>query len=181
MFGKLFKKKAPMVSASLRLNARIMPMTRGEIFEDPLDEVLQAAGLGEVSGGGTGLDDEGSPAFCDVDIELTDTGESVVTTLVDSINELGAPKGSKLELPGRVIPVGNYEGLLIAFEDGELAGQFAERLMSGESPHVFGESGGRGHYKLHLYGPSFEEMRATVEKVSAQEPFIPFTRIEQIA
>ncbi|RXG11448.1 hypothetical protein DSM03_11162 [Leeuwenhoekiella aestuarii] len=35
------------------LNDKIMPLDRGEIDEDPLEEFLKANGIGEVTGGGT--------------------------------------------------------------------------------------------------------------------------------
>ena len=41
-----------------RLNARVQPMDRGTYFEDPLNETLLHANLGEVTGGGTQLADE---------------------------------------------------------------------------------------------------------------------------
>ena len=54
LFGKS-RRKAPEYPEVIiaRLNARVKPIERGEYFEDPLDRVLQAAGLGEVTGGGT--------------------------------------------------------------------------------------------------------------------------------
>ena len=33
------------------LNDKVMPIDRGEIYEDPLDEFLQSNGIGEVTGG----------------------------------------------------------------------------------------------------------------------------------
>ena len=58
MLTRLFKFSAPRPAAAgeivlARLNARAQPMDRGEVFEDPLDGVLQAAGIGNVTGGGT--------------------------------------------------------------------------------------------------------------------------------
>jgi hypothetical protein len=41
------------ISAYAQLNARIMPLDRGERYEDPLGEALAANGFGEITGGGT--------------------------------------------------------------------------------------------------------------------------------
>ena len=41
-----------------RLNARVQPIARGDYFEDPLQDTLEQAGVGEVTGGGTQLADE---------------------------------------------------------------------------------------------------------------------------
>ena len=37
----------------------IEPLDRGDKYEDPRDEILQASGVGEVSGGGSQLGDRG--------------------------------------------------------------------------------------------------------------------------
>lgn len=41
-----------------RLNVRAQPLDRGEVFEDPLEEILKASGAGTVTGGGTMLGGE---------------------------------------------------------------------------------------------------------------------------
>ena len=41
-----------------RLNAKVQPIDRGDYYEDPLTDTLQAKGLGEVTGGGTQLSEE---------------------------------------------------------------------------------------------------------------------------
>ena len=39
-----------MPHVTAQLNARLMPMDRGVIFEDPLDQILREAGLGSTDG-----------------------------------------------------------------------------------------------------------------------------------
>ena len=59
------------VYLTARLNARVQPIDRGDHYEDPLDDVLGAAGIGAVTGGGTQLADE--PAgieFCDLEVRV---------------------------------------------------------------------------------------------------------------
>lgn len=55
---------------TLQLNARLQPMHRGEYFEDPLDEALQEADLGEVDGGGTMQMQSGEIEYCDIEVEV---------------------------------------------------------------------------------------------------------------
>jgi len=79
----------------------VMPIERGEKYEDPLDEALKSAGLGEVTGGGSQLgspkpDGSASIAWVGVDVELTDI-EHGVPFLVAELKKLGAPKGSTIE------------------------------------------------------------------------------------
>jgi hypothetical protein len=50
-----FFKDAGMTSRYIiaNLNARLQPLHRGDIYEDPLNRKLEELGLGEVTGGGT--------------------------------------------------------------------------------------------------------------------------------
>ena len=79
----------------------IMPIERGEKYEDPLDNALKSAGLGEVTGGGSQLgspkaDGSASIAWVGVDVELNDI-ERGVPFLVAELKKLGTPKGSTIE------------------------------------------------------------------------------------
>ena len=51
-----------------RLNDRAQPVDRGELYEDPLQELLAANAWGEVSGGGSQLSEQGEIQFCDIEI-----------------------------------------------------------------------------------------------------------------
>jgi hypothetical protein len=78
----------------------IQPLVRGERFEDPLADALQLAGLGEVSGGGSQLDDpypDGRPrvAFCGIDIDVVDR-DRALGTIRHKLIELDAPEGTEL-------------------------------------------------------------------------------------
>ena len=79
-----------------KIQDTVKPIDRGEKYEDPLDEALKAAGLGEVTGGGSSLEQDGSIAWVGVDIELTDQGRGI-PFLKQKLIELGAPRGSVLE------------------------------------------------------------------------------------
>jgi hypothetical protein len=52
----------------IQLNEKIMPIDRGEIYEDPLDEFLQRNLYGEVTGGGTMQAKSGEIEFCDMEV-----------------------------------------------------------------------------------------------------------------
>src|SRR5262245_39835212 len=84
----------PYVTA--QLNARLQPMDRGTVFEDPLDEILRKAGIGGIDGGGTQLAEGGEIAFCDIEIETKDLSDATLAKIVEILERLGAPKGSKL-------------------------------------------------------------------------------------
>lgn len=40
------------VAINVKLNARLQPEHRLQLFEDPLEAMLEAAGIGEIMGGG---------------------------------------------------------------------------------------------------------------------------------
>ncbi|MCC6881981.1 MAG: hypothetical protein IT576_07510, partial [Verrucomicrobiales bacterium] len=97
-----------------QLNHPLMPLDRGDRYEDPLDEALSAEGLGETSGGGTMQVISGEIDFIDVEIELNDL-ERGVPFVISKLEELGAPKGSILRVhdtePAREIQFGKTEGI----------------------------------------------------------------------
>src|SRR5437773_2066473 len=60
------------IPAYAQLNARIMPINRGEQYEDPLQDALAQNGLGQVTGGGTMQSENGEIAYCGIDVDLFD-------------------------------------------------------------------------------------------------------------
>jgi hypothetical protein len=87
----------------------IDPLDRGDKYEDPLQEMLDAEGLGEVTGGGTMQEKSGQVAFVGIDIELTDLSRGI-PLVARMLQQLGAPPGSTLEyeLDGQTVshPIG---------------------------------------------------------------------------
>lgn len=59
-----------MKHVTLNLNANLMPIDRGEMFEDFLDEKLDEIKYGYVDGGGALLETNGEISFCDVAIYI---------------------------------------------------------------------------------------------------------------
>ncbi|QHQ34227.1 hypothetical protein GO499_02985 [Algicella marina] len=188
------EKQAEGVYVRARLNARVQPIDRGEYFEDPLDEFLREAGLGEVTGGGTQMAEE--PAgieFCDVEIRLTDDSDETVALLIGHLEGLGAPMGSRLIREGsEELPFGVLEGLGLFLNGTDLD---EEIYSTSDVNHVITEcqqliaqgDSFRGHWQgsretaLYFYGPSFAEMRAAIEGFVAEYPLCQRARIEQIA
>ena len=74
----------------------VMLIDRGTKYEDPLNELLQEQNLGEVTGGGTMQNKDGSIQYIGVDIELTNLDDALQVSR-KKLRELGAPKGSVLE------------------------------------------------------------------------------------
>jgi hypothetical protein len=191
-----FKKKAPEGEFVIaRLNARVQPIDRGDYFEDPLGKALSEMGLGEVTGGGTQLADE--PAgieFCDVEICLSETTDEALTLIAARLEQLGAPKGSRLivEADGREIPFGVMEGMAVYINGNDLPDSvYAEcdfDIVIEEFNKAMGEKGKcRGHWHgsresgIYCYGPSYAAMKAAIASFLASYPLCEGARVEQIA
>lgn len=197
MFG-LFNKKQDKPAGEFviaRLNARVQPMERGEYYEDPLDETLKRLNLGEVTGGGTQMADE--PAgieFCDIEIRLNDVNPEAVNSIVEQLESIGVPKGSRLivEHDDSELPFGTQEGLGLFLNGYDLPDEvYAESDVN----HVISEcdrllAGGgsfRGYWEgsretsLYFYGESFAAMKTAIEPLVASYPLCQKARIEQIA
>jgi hypothetical protein len=193
LFGKK-KPPEPEHAATVRLNARLEPVDRGEHFEDPLNVMLREMGKGKVSGGGTGLGESGEVSGCDLELRLHDVSESTIQFVVASLNRLGAPKGSILTMvgSGQEFPVGKAEGLAVYLNGTDLPDEvysscdshfvFAEfeRLL-GDSGEVMGTWYGSTEVGFYIYGTSYATMRARLEEFLANYPLCQRCRVVQIA
>lgn len=195
-FGLRRKESAPAGEyLTARLNARLQPIDRGEHFEDALHDTLQEGGLGEVTGGGTQLADE--PAgieFCDLEIHVGAADEETIRSIMERLEALGAPKGSKLILDsdGREIEFGANEGLAIYLNGVDLPDSvYAECDVNHVIEQMNAMMDDRGKFMSHwqgsketglyFYGPSFDEMKAAIADFVAEYPLCRQSRIEQIA
>jgi hypothetical protein len=182
----------PFVTA--QLNARLQPMDRGDIFEDPLDRVLQEAGIGRIDGGGTQMAGNGEISFCDVEIETKDLSDPTLTKIVEALEGLGAPKGSKLRFSDERpdMPLGRHEGLAVylngtdlpddVYKDCDFNFVYSEcnRLM-GDTGRVFSHWSGATESALYLYGSSFAGMQQAIASFLATYPLCQRCRVAQIA
>ncbi|TGM74376.1 hypothetical protein, partial [Leptospira bouyouniensis] len=119
IFSNIFKSnksKYKTYFVTAQLNHLLMPIDRGDIYEDPLDEALKTVNLGEVDGGGTMQKKTGEIDFIDVEIILYNLEEGI-PFLIKKLEELGAPKSSILHIQDesnpKQIEFGKKEGLAI--------------------------------------------------------------------
>lgn len=75
------------------LNAKLRPLDRGELYEDPLQDVLdeQAPGC-SVTGGGTLLTAEHEPSYCDIDLDIEGDEDEILDLVVATL-EQARPRG----------------------------------------------------------------------------------------
>jgi hypothetical protein len=196
MFSKLFgkKKPAPQTVVVAHLNAKVQPIQRGDIFEDPLDAILKHRSLGENVGGGTAM----APApygiaSCDIEIALHDASDATLSLVIAELEALGAPKGSSLQRPdGAPIAFGQLEGMAIFLNGTDLpddvyAASDVNRTVAGLNAALSGKGGFMGHWEgpaetaLYFYGKSYAQMQTAAEAFSATDPLCSLCRFEQIA
>ena len=206
MFANPFKKNTPPAAAPgdagagatsgylvAQLNARLQPMHRGELFEDPLDDALQELGLGSVTGGGTQLSESGEVAHCDIEIDVTAFDERSVQAIINLLEGLGAPRGSKLRAGEQELPFGNTEGMAIYLNGTDLPDEVykecdsnvvyseLERLVADCGGEIYSYWQGPAETALYLYGDSFKAMHDSVADFLATYPLCQKCRVEQIA
>ncbi len=177
------------------LNARIMPVDRGERFEDPLADALAEKGFGEVTGGGTMQSSEGEIEFCGIDIDLFDAREGV-PFISDFLTQCGAPKGSKLEyeLEEKKIEAsfGEVEGLAIYLNGTDLPANVYQECdineVVAQINRLLDKHGAIGGYwqgpketALYLYGASATAMQKRIAGYMAEYPLCQRARVVQIA
>ncbi len=178
-----------------QLNARVQPIDRGNYFEDPLDDVLQSSGSGEVTGGGTQLADEPDGiAYCDIEIMVNELSDATIQQIISTLEELGAPKGSVLKLQeGRNdIEFGCLEGMALFLNGIDLPAEVYEQsdvndLISRCEALFEGRGRFRGYWEgssetaLYFYGRSFDDMKLSIEDLLATDPLCAMARVVQIA
>ena len=82
---------------TLQLNAKVQPLDRWEMFEDPIMELLEKEWIWEIDWWGTSFDQETWEIFyCDVEIYLNDDSAESRENLIKAINKVWVPKGSFL-------------------------------------------------------------------------------------
>ncbi|TXH70157.1 MAG: hypothetical protein E6Q88_08665 [Lysobacteraceae bacterium] len=183
------------IFAYAKLNARIQPMDRGDLYEDPLQQALEATGLAEVTGGGTMQMQSGEIEYCGIDLDLHDP-ENAVALICATLERLGAPKGSSLsyEADGRrhEVPFGRLEGLAIYFNGTDLPDHVyaecdinhvwaeIERLIEGVG-RIQSYWQGPTETALYLYGDSAARMRERIAGFMAEYPLCAQARYDTVA
>lgn len=174
-----------------RLNARLLPEHAQELFVEPLAAWLGDAGQGTAVLGQVGLSPEDEVLYVDLRITLAD--DAGVAAVIVALEELGAPLGSTLLLPGEgEHDFGRLEGLAL-YLDGQ---NLPDEVYDSCDPHeVFEQvSGaiagigdvcsfwqGEAETALYLYGASYEAMDAAIAGFVGSYPLCRGARVERVA
>ena len=196
MLSELFggKKLEEGVYVIARLNDRAQPLDRGDLYEDPLDDVLKQAGVVEVTGGGTQLGEDSEIEFCDIEIQVTASLDDAMPLICSTLESLGAPIGSKLilESEDRETELGKTEGLAVYLNGVDLPDYVYQECdfetVSDECTRLLGEEGkiysywqGPRETALYMYGSSFQEMKQRLDEFLVSYPLCQQARVEKIA
>lgn len=95
--------------------------------------------MGCVSGGGTLTGEDGETERCDIEIEVEAVSPKITASIIELLDQLGAPKGSTLRVSMlRRIKLGSCEGLAL-YQSSRLehrdsgAGSLSVRMPGGDS------------------------------------------------
>ena len=181
-----------MYPLTLQINARLQPFDRGDIYEDPITEALEACGCGTTSGGGTMMQKNGEVAFCDVQIDLNDNTKESMDKLFRVLEDIRLPKGSFLKSENLDQPVGTLEGLALYLNGTELPEDVykscdinyvvekTNELLRGIGM-MYSHWQGPQDSALYFYGNSFIEMKERIEPFLSEYPLCQNCRVEKIA
>lgn len=201
LFSRLFgEKKQPTkrgtpdeVNYVLNINARLQPIHRGDLFEDLLDERLNALQIGYVTGGGTMTQEDGEIVGCDIEITMVNNSQSVMKKLRALLEALPLPKGSSLRAEDEELyELGMLEGLALYLNGTELADEVYEmykiNFVISELEDMLGSMGGMYSYwegqedtALYFYGDSFQQMRERMSYFLEEYPLCEKCKVVRIA
>ncbi len=178
-----------MCNVILHLNMRLMPMDRGTLFEDPIDEALHQYNIGEVTGGGTLLSQERMPLSCDIEFSIKKNQIDRFISFLKNADTMA--KGSYIEYDDKREEIGNLEGLnLILDGTGLDESVYKENNVNDVIHEINHLLEGKGQYhsyyvgekntNLYFYGKSFDEMKGIIVPYTKTAPLCKNSIIEQV-
>lgn len=201
MFKKIFdalfksKEKSEINILVATLKDKIMPIDRGMIYEDPLDEYLQEMNIGGVIGGGTLQLENGEVGYCDIEIKLNanEIDKNIIENIIKKLEEFGAPKGSflRIEKTGEEIEFGLKEDIGIYIDGKNLPEKVYENcdinFVVSELKRLLGDQSEivrfwYGEYEtgLYFYGNNPDEMKYSINNFISTYPLCENARIVKI-
>jgi hypothetical protein len=80
----------------VRIPDALQPLDRGDRYEDPLQDALDAADIGKVTGGGSQLGEGTSIEYCGIDVVVRDRDRGL-ELICSEMRTLGAPRATVVE------------------------------------------------------------------------------------
>jgi len=163
-----------------RFFEHIEPIDRGDRYEDPLNDALESAGIGRVTGGGSQLTEDGRIEFADIEIELADL-DGALLAVVQALERAGAPRGSEIHLDGSVLREFGAAQCVAVYLDGvslpdEVYANLDFEQLLAELAAVAGEGSYHGHWQgseetgLFFFGPDADDLFARIQPLLRSLP-----------
>jgi hypothetical protein len=193
------KKSEQVISGSFiiaQLNDKIMPIDRGDFYEDPLDEFLRNNKYGEVTGGGTMQAQNGEIIFCNIEMLIYEGNDinNTIEVIIEKLEGWGAPKSSQIsiEKTGEQIEFGKMEGLAIYLDGVSLPEhvykEYDSNFVLSELSRLVGNDGkvqrywqGETETALYFYGESFDSINTVILDFINKYPLCQGARVVRIA
>lgn len=160
---------------TIELNARLQPSDRNHHYGIPLKKHLEEIDFGSIVAAGTFRSSNGETESCDIAIETQKNTIQCRDKLIEFLNEIGIPKGSKIiwNYGRNEIEVGSKEGLALYMKPTDLSREILQKYNFNELMIEIGkliEGIGRilsywtslQEIAFYLYGNSFEEMKMKI-------------------
>jgi hypothetical protein len=190
--GLLKRKPKPTWHVTLQLNAKLMPMDRGHIFEDTIDHLLRTLGIGEVDGGGSLLSKTGEIEYCDVEIYFNERPDEDSKEFNILLAHICVPKGSFLISRDDKREVGELEGLALylngtdldkeVYETSDVDHLISELIKAlGDEHRYFSYWHGPEETALYFYGRSFDKMKGLIAPIVDVYLLCQKSRLVQVA
>jgi hypothetical protein len=168
------------IMVTARVHEHIEPLDRGSRYEDPLDDALRAAKLGEVTGGGSQLGENGEVEFADIEISLTNP-DAALPLIVETLEQAGAPVGSQILGDNGVLrEFGSQQSIAVYLDGVTLPDEVYANLDFDETVDALTAAAGDGSYHgcwqgaeetgLFFFGRDAEAMWSRVEPVLKSMP-----------
>ena len=183
---------APLFVA-VHLNARVQPVHRGSVYEDPLqaafDQYLPGS---QLVGGGSEFDPESGVLSCDTEVTLVGERERAVDILVQCLEFQGAPVGSSYTVEGEApVPFGRTHGVALSLDGktlpdevyadndvNDLVSALTEELGDAADLQSWWE--GPERTDLFFYGEDKARIRAVLESAPDTSPLARNSRVEDL-
>ena len=153
----------------LQINDKCGPMVRGELYREPLEDFFEENELGEVTGGGTLLQENGQPEYSELEISIKNLSVDILNKLTEKVNSI-VPKGSVLFLEDDTeIQVGTLEGVAVSLNHSQAPESLLDEMnfqaMWEDFDNAIGEDGelhddhdGQDAFTLYYYGISAQKI-----------------------
>jgi len=179
---------------TIRLPLKIGPMERGDLWEDPLSDLIEPDEIAEVSGGGTMMSPDGGIEYCDLEIELTDLSDDRLDKIQAAMIKLGAPKDTKfvndddevLRTFGNVCVVGiglDGGGLPDSAYESFDPDTFNQDILAtlGDGHSYGGSHAGKRYTYFYYHGPDGDAIEAALRAFAADRPICQGAKYEKLA